>query len=119
MADRFQVDQLDAFGIEQLIGAVAQMHEISGQGGALNGKAGSAFGLSAAGLEEGPTFDFPITEEQLADATGLTSVHTNRTLQRLHKDWLIALSTSKLTILDWDALAEAGDFSERYLHHSV
>ena len=75
--------------------------------------------LKAAGLEEGPTFDFPITQEQLADATGLTSVHTNRTLQRLRKDGLIALSTSKLTILDWDALAEAGDFSERYLHHSV
>ena len=78
-----------------------------------------ALRLKAAGLEEGPTFDFPITQEQLADATGLTSVHTNRTLQRLRKDGLIALSTSKLTILDWDALAEAGDFSERYLHHSV
>jgi CRP-like cAMP-binding protein len=64
-------------------------------------------------------FDFPITQEQIADATGQTAVHTNRTLQGLRKDGLISLTMSKLTILDWDALAEIGDFNERYLHHSV
>jgi hypothetical protein len=37
----------------------------------------------------------------------------------LRKSGLIGLTASKLTILDWDALAEAGDFSERYLHYSV
>lgn len=75
--------------------------------------------LHAAGQDEMPIYDFPITQEQIADATGLTAVHTNRTLQTLRKSGLISLSASKLTILDWDALAEAGDFSERYLHHSV
>ena len=75
--------------------------------------------LKAAGQDEGPMYDFPITQEQIADATGLTAVHTNRTLQTLRKSGLISLSASKLTIMDWDALAEAGDFSERYLHHSV
>jgi CRP-like cAMP-binding protein len=75
--------------------------------------------IKAAGLDEGPMFDFPLTQEQIADATGLTAVHTNRTLQALRKAELISLATSKLTILDWDGLAEAGDFSERYLHHSV
>ena len=49
----------------------------------------------------------------------MTAVHTNRTLQALRKSGLIALTASNLTIPDWDALAEAGDFSERYLHHSV
>jgi CRP-like cAMP-binding protein len=75
--------------------------------------------LKAAGQDEMPIYDFPITQEQIADATGLTAVHTNRTLQTLRKSGLISLSGSKLAILDWDALAEAGDFSERYLHHSV
>lgn len=75
--------------------------------------------MSAAGLESGPTFDFPITQEQLADATGLTPVHTNRTLQSLRKDGLISLSLSRLTILDWDALAEVGDFNKRYLHETA
>jgi len=78
-----------------------------------------ALRLKAAGLGEGPLFDFPLTQEQIADATGLTAVHTNRTLQALRRAGLINLTASKLTILDWDALAEAGDFSERYLHHSV
>jgi CRP-like cAMP-binding protein len=75
--------------------------------------------LQSSGQIEGPPFDFPITQEQLADATGLTAVHTNRTLQGLRKEGLIELQASKLTVLDWDALADAGDFTERYLHHSV
>ncbi len=75
--------------------------------------------LRKAGLDNGPVFDFPITQEQIADATGLTSVHTNRTLQALRKDGLIGLSSSKLTIVDWDKLAEAGDFNRRYLHQSA
>jgi CRP-like cAMP-binding protein len=75
--------------------------------------------LKAAGLGDGPTYDFPITQEQIADATGMTAVHTNRTLQSLRKSGLIRLSSSKLTIIDWRALAEVGDFGERYLHNAV
>ena len=78
-----------------------------------------ALRMKAAGLGDGPMFDFPLTQEHIADAVGLTAVHTNRTLQVLRKAGLITLTASKLTILDWDALAEVGDFSERYLHHSV
>ena len=68
---------------------------------------------------DGANYDFPLTQEQIADCTGLTAVHTNRTLQALRKDGLISLSSSRLTILDWDRLAEVGDFNERYLHHGV
>ena len=78
-----------------------------------------ALRLKAAGLGEGPMFDFPLTQEHIGDATGLTAVHTNRTLQALRRAGLISLGSSKLTVLDWDALAQTGDFSERYLHHSV
>jgi CRP-like cAMP-binding protein len=78
-----------------------------------------ALRLKAAGFGDGPTFDFALTQEQIADATGLTAVHTNRTLQALRKARLIDLNSSKLTVVNWDALAETGDFSERYLHHSV
>jgi CRP-like cAMP-binding protein len=68
---------------------------------------------------DGQNYDFPLTQEQIADCTGLTAVHTNRTLQGLRRDGLISLSSNRLTILDWDRLAEVGDFNERYLHHSV
>ena len=75
--------------------------------------------LRAAGVSDGEMYDFPLTQEQIADATGLTAVHTNRTLQSLRKDGLISLSSNRLAILDWRALAEVGDFNERYLHHAV
>jgi len=75
--------------------------------------------LASSGVADGDMYDFPLTQEQVGDATGLTAVHTNRTLQALRKDGLISLSSSRLTILDWEGLAELGDFNERYLHHSV
>jgi CRP-like cAMP-binding protein len=75
--------------------------------------------LQASGVMNGASYDFPLTQEQIADATGLTPVHTNRTLQALRKAGLISLGSSRLTILDWDALAEAGDFNERYLHRAA
>jgi len=75
--------------------------------------------LSASGSTEVSVCDFPLTQEQIADATGLTPVHTNRTLQMLRRDGLINLSSNRLTILDWKRLAEVGDFNGRYLHHTA
>jgi CRP-like cAMP-binding protein len=75
--------------------------------------------LRASGVSNGEMYDFPITQEQIADATGLTAVHTNRTLQVLRKAELISLSSSRLVILDWEGLADVGDFNERYLHHTA
>jgi hypothetical protein len=57
-------------------------------------------------------FDFPLTQEQLADATGPTPVHTDRTLQSLRKDDLIQLSARSRTVLDWQGLSEVADFDE-------
>ncbi|MDP9423812.1 MAG: Crp/Fnr family transcriptional regulator [Pseudomonadota bacterium] len=65
------------------------------------------------------TFEFPLTQEQLADATGQTPVHTNRTLQALRKEGLIQLTARSLKILDWEGLREAGDFDELYLHQQA
>lgn len=75
--------------------------------------------LRAAGLCDHGACDFPLTQEQLADATGLTAVHTNRTLKALREEGLISMKTNRLTVLDWDRLADVGDFTERYLHRSA
>ena len=48
-----------------------------------------AIRLENIGHGQGGTFEFPLTQEQLADCTGLTPVHTNRTLQALRKQGLI------------------------------
>lgn len=61
------------------------------------------------------SYDFPMTQEQLADALGLTAVHVNRTLMGLRDDGLIVHARGRVEILDWRALAAAADFDPTYL----
>ena len=75
-----------------------------------------ALRLEKIGAGAGGTFALPLTQEQLADCTGLTPVHTNRTLQTLRKEGLIELNGRSLKVLDWEGLRKAGDFDELYLH---
>jgi DNA-binding IclR family transcriptional regulator len=73
--------------------------------------------LKVAGLGEESHYELPMTQEQLADATGLTAVHINRTLKALEKEGLIERSNPRMiTIGDWRKLAETGDFDSNYLH---
>lgn len=72
--------------------------------------------LKTVGLSQGASCDFPLTQNEIADATGLTPVHVNRTLQELRRSGLIELSKKRLTIPDWDALIEASLFNPKYLH---
>lgn len=73
--------------------------------------------LKVAGLGEQANYEMPLTQEQLADATGLTSVHINRTIRQLERDGLIERSHPRSIIIgDWKKLAEAGDFNSAYLH---
>jgi cobyric acid synthase len=57
-----------------------------------------------------------VTQMDLADATGLSVVHLNRTLQELRAAELIVLRERTLTINDLDALKDAALFSPSYLH---
>ena len=69
-----------------------------------------------AGLADRLVYQMPMTQEQLADATGLTAVHVNRMLMTLRADGLISRTNRHVTITDWASLAGAGDFSAQYLH---
>ena len=75
--------------------------------------------LEAAGLASNHHYELPMTQEQLADAVGLTSVHVNRVLRQLGDEGLISRNRRSVTIEDWDRLRRTGDFNERYLHHDV
>ena len=73
--------------------------------------------LEVAGLGAQTNYELPMTQDQLADATGLTSVHVNRTLKSLERDGLIERRTPRfIDIGDWRKLAEVGDFNSAYLH---
>jgi CRP-like cAMP-binding protein len=72
--------------------------------------------LKAVELVEGNTFAFPVTQMDMADATGLSTVHLNRTLQELRRSGLIALRDRNLTIHDFDTLRNTAMFNPNYLH---
>jgi CRP-like cAMP-binding protein len=73
--------------------------------------------LQHAGLGQETGYDLPLNQEQLADATGLTSVHVNRTIKALEAEGLIERSSPRaITIGDWKKLADVGDFDSGYLH---
>ncbi|MBA3676473.1 MAG: Crp/Fnr family transcriptional regulator [Sphingosinicella sp.] len=75
-----------------------------------------ALRLKVAGLGERDNYVLPMTQEQLADATGLTPVHVNRTLRALDEEGLISRDKREVRIADWKKLAAAGDFQSGYLH---
>ena len=75
-----------------------------------------ALRLEVAELGQQTSYELPITQEQLADAVALTSVHVNRTLMKLEEDGLITRTKRMISIGDWEELAKVADFDPRYLH---
>jgi CRP-like cAMP-binding protein len=72
--------------------------------------------MRAVGLTEDHACQFPINQAQLGDATGMSAVHVNRSLQELRAAGLISLKGHSLKILDWAELKAQGDFEPSYLH---
>jgi CRP-like cAMP-binding protein len=62
------------------------------------------------------SYNFPMTQEQAADALGLTSVHVNRVLKSLERLGLISRQRRSIEIKDWKGLCSLSDFNPRYLH---
>jgi CRP-like cAMP-binding protein len=75
-----------------------------------------AIRMEAQGLADGDSFELPITQEQLADAVGLTPVHVNRTLKSLEADGLITRNKRNIVFPSWERMRDVGDFNPRYLH---
>jgi len=59
---------------------------------------------------DGLSFDLPMTQEQIADALGPTSVHTNRMLQSLRAEGLASFSRGQVRMLDRATLEAAAEF---------
>lgn len=72
--------------------------------------------LKVVGLAENDTFTLPLTQAELADAIGTSTVHVNRVLQALRADGLIRTKGAQVIIPDWEKLKEAGEFDPLYLH---
>jgi CRP-like cAMP-binding protein len=72
--------------------------------------------LGAVGLAEDHACDLPITQAELGEALGLTTVHVNRVLQQMRADGLIETKGTQVKIPDWDKLKQVGEFDPTYLH---
>ena len=68
-----------------------------------------------AGLGDRHAFPLPLTQNDLGDATGLTSVHVNRTLRELRTRAVVTMRAGAVTIHDWDQLVSIGDFDDAFM----
>jgi len=72
--------------------------------------------LKRVGLVDGGSFELPLTQTDIADALGITPIHTNRVMAKFRNDGLIAFGGRSVTIFDWKALVAIGEFDATYLH---
>lgn len=68
-------------------------------------------GLVSAGAQ----FELAMTQAELGEALGLSTVHINRTIQQLRKRKLITMGHGTVSILDLAGLEAVASFDSRYL----
>lgn len=71
--------------------------------------------LQAVGRAADGSFELPITQIDLADATGLTPVHVNRMLGRLRNEGLVTFRSGIVRIHDLPGLEQRAEFDPAYL----
>jgi CRP-like cAMP-binding protein len=72
--------------------------------------------LKAVGLAQDHSCAWPLTQTEVRDALGLSTVHINRVLQEIRAAGLITLTKNKLMAKDWEGLVALGEFDPLYLH---
>ena len=72
--------------------------------------------LDAVGLVNSNTFELPLTQFELGDTLGMSTVHVNRTLQKLRTSRLVTINRKTVVILDVAALKACCGFNPNYLH---
>jgi len=72
--------------------------------------------LKAIGMAQDGAVPLPLTQAEVGDALGLSTVHVNRTLQELRAQDLFTWENRVLKVLDWQRLAKEGEFDAAYLH---
>lgn len=70
----------------------------------------------AAGLGSPERFELPMTQDQIADATGITPIHVSRMMRDLGADGVIVRNKREVEITDWARMCEIADFDPTYLH---
>lgn len=72
--------------------------------------------MASVGLVEDHEFEFPVTQTELAEALGLSTVHVNRVLQVLRSAQVLDLQKNIATIKDYEKAIAVAGFDDSYLH---
>lgn len=72
--------------------------------------------LQAIGRTRNGEFRCPITQADLGDCLGLSTVHVNRVIKFLREEGLLAIRRTEFQILDMARMKQLADFDARYLH---
>ena len=72
--------------------------------------------LGVVGMADEMGYDLPLTQTDLAECLGLTSVHVNRTLKELRERGLVEFRGGRVTILDLEGLERVAEFDPAYLY---
>lgn len=73
--------------------------------------------LKLVGVGDKSGFDCPLTQYHLADALGLSAVHTNRVLRQLREEGLVTFRQGRVSFEDFKGLSELAGFDIDYLDH--
>ncbi|MBV9550694.1 MAG: Crp/Fnr family transcriptional regulator [Alphaproteobacteria bacterium] len=96
------VEWLTSLGSRNGVGRVAHLVcEIATRMGKVNGNVFSC--------------PFPIKQQQVGEACGLSTVHVNRSLMVLRKLELVTIEKGVAQVRDWSGLMQAADFTDDYL----
>lgn len=71
---------------------------------------------ASVGIGDREEFPFPLTQVELADATGQTAVHANRIVSQLRSSGLADIRNGTVTIINPIALEAAAEYDSNYLH---
>jgi CRP-like cAMP-binding protein len=72
--------------------------------------------LKVIGQVQGARFEMPLTQEQIGEAMGITSVHANRIVKQLRDDNVLEFHRGSVSVIDEHKLLELADFDNLYLH---
>ncbi|WP_429589655.1 Crp/Fnr family transcriptional regulator [Sphingomonas zeicaulis] len=70
---------------------------------------------AAIGLAEGRRIPFLMTQSQLGETTGMTSVHVNRMIAQLREQRMLTWTSRTIEVGDWHALRTLAGFDPLYL----
>lgn len=72
--------------------------------------------MEAVGRVTDGAFALPLTQQDMGEACGLTSVHVNRTLRRLREENIADVARGEARIFNKQQLARVGEFNPDYLY---